>query len=77
LNSEQSAVLSSNEQKSLFQSPVYSALFGVGIAYPISRHWELLAQAQGRYTLNSVTNTTAWSQRYLQYGLGAGVRYRF
>jgi hypothetical protein len=77
LNAEQSAVLNSGEQKALFQSPVYSALFGVGIAYPISRHWELLAQAQGRYTLNSVTNTTAWSQRYLQYGLGAGVRYRF
>lgn len=77
LNADQSAVLSSNEQKTLFQSPVYSALFGVGIAYPISRHWELLAQAQGRYTLNSVTNPSAWSQRYLQYGLGAGIRYRF
>lgn len=77
LNADQSAVLSSNEQKSLFQSPVYSALLGVGIAYPISRHWELLAQAQGRYTLNSVTNPNTWSQRYLQYVLGAGIRYRF
>lgn len=77
LNAEQSAVLNSGEQKALFQSPVYSALFGVGIAYPIFRHWELLAQAQGRYTLNSVTNPGAWNQRYLQYGLGLGLRYRF
>jgi len=77
LNAEQSAVLNSGDQKALFQSPVYSALFGVGIAYPISRHWELLAQAQGRYTMNSVTTPNAWIQRYLQYGLGAGVRFRF
>ncbi len=64
--------------KKLFNSVQYNYLLRTQVAYSISEHWQLSARPQMKMNLNSMyKSNSSHYQKYLFYGVNAGIIYRF
>ena len=64
--------------KQLFNSVQYNYLLRTQVAYSLTEHWQLSARPQMKMNLNSIyKSNSSQYQKYLFYGVNAGIIYRF
>ena len=64
--------------KQLFNSVQYNYLLRTQVAYSLTEHWQLSARPQMKMNLNSIyKSSSSQYQKYLFYGVNAGIIYRF
>lgn len=67
-----------NTESSLFNSIQYNYLLSTEVGYTITNHWQISLRPQMKMNLNSMyKNDSGFAQKFLYYGVNAGLVYRF
>jgi hypothetical protein len=71
-------IISEESTKSLFNSLQYNYLLRTELAYSLSDNWQISASPNMKLNLNSLyKNDSGFNNRYLFYGINAGIVYHF